>query len=363
MNKYKLENLPNNSIDWIRHIPKISLANQKMARFDGLLQSLPNPYILMSPLMKTEAVISSKIEGTQSTIKDFLEYESKIDIENKRLEDVKEIYNYRVAMMKAVDDLKKKPLRLNTIKLVHFHLLKGVRGFNKSRGNFRTDPVWIGGEGTTQEEARYNPPNWENVKDYMHNFEEYMHDLEKDVIVQAGLMHAQFELIHPFLDGNGRVGRILLPLFFYEKKLISLPMFYMSGCLEARRDEYYDRLLNISLKNDWDGWINFFLNVVIDQAYTSINQIKRIRNLYDSTKLKMTEAIRSMYNAKALDTIFSYPILTSNKFIEDSKIPTRTAMRLLNRLVEHNILIESEGRSGSDPAKYVFVKLFRIIND
>ncbi len=363
MNKYRLENLPNKNIDWIEHIPKISLANQKMARFDGLLQSLPNPLILMSPLMKTEAVISSKIEGTQSTIKDYLEYESQIDVENKRIEDIKEIYNYRIAMVKAVADLKKKPLRLNTIKLVHFYLLNGVRGFNKSRGKFRTDSVWIGGEGTTQEEARYNPPIWGKVEGYMDNLEKYIHVLEKDVIVQAGLMHAQFELIHPFLDGNGRVGRILLPLFFYEKKLISQPMFYMSGCLEARRDDYYDRLLNISLNNDWDGWINFFLDVVIDQADTSVNQIKRIRDLYDSTKLKMTEAIRSMYNAKALDTIFSYPILTSNKFIEDSNIPTRTAMRLLSKLVDHDILVENEKRSGSDPAKYLFKKLFRIINN
>src|SRR4030042_1620362 len=286
MEPYKPKNLPLDCIDWAAHVTLIGQANAALARYDGMLQSIVNPSVLLSPLTTREAVLSSRIEGTQANIEEVMRYEadSREPIEASRLADISEIINYRKAMNHAVDSLKTSPCCLNLMKELHFILLDSVRGRDKARGEFRRTQNYIGRPGDPIEKASFIPPVWEDVEQSMSAWEKYLHAEEKDRLVQLAIAKAQFELIHPFLDGNGRIGRILIPVFLFEKGLLSSPMFYLSSYLEEHRDEYYERLLAISRRNDWNGWIRFFLTAVRDQAGINAEKTRSITALYDRMK-------------------------------------------------------------------------------
>jgi Fic family protein len=250
MKPYIPEKLPTKSLDWSLLVRFVGQANSALARFDGILQGIVNPNVLLSPLTTQEAVLSSKIEGTQATLEEVLEYEA-APREDGKSEDIHEILNYRRAMRMAVDSLKDRPISLNLLKEIQFLLLDSVRGKDKGRGEFRTSQNWIGRPGCKMEEASYVPPPPLQVMEFLDNLEKYVRFDEEDRLVQMAIIHAQFEIIHPFLDGNGRVGRILVPLFLFEKGQLSSPMFYLSTYLEAHREVYYDRLQAISRDGDW----------------------------------------------------------------------------------------------------------------
>ena len=212
------------------------------------LQGIINPQVLLSPLTTNEAVLSSRIEGTQASLVEVLEFEAspKVDIQTEKQKDIQEIINYRQAIGMAVEWLEEKPVTLNMIKEIHSILLDSVRGKDKGRGRFRTVQNWIGRPGTPMECAEYVPPEPMRLMEFLSNLEKYIHYEGKDPLVQLAIVHAQFEIIHPFVDGNGRVGRILAPLFLYEKRVLSSPMFYISQYLETNRNLYYDCLKAIS---------------------------------------------------------------------------------------------------------------------
>jgi Fic family protein len=236
-----------------------------------------------------------------------------------------------------------------------------VRGRDKARGEFRRIQNWIGKHGSTIDNAKYVPPEPMKVPDYMSNLEKYIHLTEDDCLVQLAVVHAQFEIIHPYLDGKGRVGRILIPLFLYEKKMLSSPMFYLSAYLEAHRDEYYSRLQAISRESDWIGWILFFLKAILEQAQINTTKTKAILDLYEVKKEKVSVVTRSQYAIKAVDTLFRTPIFTTTRFIAESKIPKITAMRIL-RVLEKNKIIEIvRPPGGSMPTVYMFNKLVKIV--
>lgn len=212
------ETLPLESLDWEKFIRLIGSANFELARYEGILQGIPNPAVLLSPLTTHEAVLSSKIEGTQATLDEVLEYEASMITDEQKYEDIKEILNYRQSMVFAVEWLKTKPITLDLFCEIHSILLDSVRGQNKLRGSFRKLQNYIGSPGSPIEEATFIPPSPERVVEFLTNLENYIHYEEKDTLVQLAIVHAQFEIIHPFLDGNGRLGRILIPLFLFEKK-------------------------------------------------------------------------------------------------------------------------------------------------
>ena len=362
MKPYIPENLPLQNLDWQHLIRLTSEANRKLARYDGILQTMPNPVLLLSPLTTQEAVLSSRIEGTQATLEEVLKFEADPKQQTEKNADIQEVINYRKATSAAVEEMNKRPISLNLIKNMHSVLLQGVRGENKARGEFRKIQNWIGKPGSTIDNATFVPPDPVELIKYLDNFEKYIHYDEKDRLVQLAIIHAQFEILHPFLDGNGRIGRILIPLFLFEKKILNTPMFYISAYFESNRDEYYDRLKAVTDKKDWEGWITFFLKGVIEQSEKNIDKVKSILQLYETMKEKMISVTHSQYSIKALDNLFDMSVFSSTEFIKNSNIPKASAKRILSRLEKTgtiNILIQGSGRK---PTLYIFKQLIEIAN-
>lgn len=355
---YTPKNLPLQSIKWEFFVHLIGKANAEIGRFDALLQNIPNPNILLSPLTTNEAVLSSRIEGTQATLKEVLEFEANPQKKTKKYDDIQEVINYRKALKTAIVEVDKLSLSTRVIKKAHEILLQGVRGENKDRGNFRRGQVFIGKLGASIEQATYIPPSAEKIADLMSNLEKYINAEEKDLLVQLAIVHAQFEMIHPFMDGNGRIGRMIMPLFLYFKKAIIYPSFYLSEYLESHRDEYYKALLDISQNDNWEGWIAFFLQAVIEQSRKNITKAKEIMKLYEQKKERVSELTKSQYSIKIIDTLFMMPIFKSNVFIRISKIPQASAMRYI-RILEQNNVISSDQKERYKT--YFFNKLLKIV--
>jgi len=198
--------------------------------------------------------------------------------------------------------------------------------------------------------------------DALSNWESYLHAEEKDVLVQLAVLKAQFELIHPFRDGNGRIGRMLVPLVLFRKGMISQPMFYISAYLEANRDLYYDRLNGLSREDDWNGWITFFLGAVVAQSEENCQKARAILDLYNDMKQRIPEIIRSQYTIQAIDAIFSRPIFSATDFSANSGIPKRSALRILAGLIQHQVIVVLEEAKGSQAGSFQFPDLVRIVD-
>ena len=350
--------LPLSDLNWNKFIEYIGSANRAVAKFDGFLQSIPNAKVLLTPLTTNEAVISSKIEGTQATLDDVLKFEANPKEKVENYEDIQEIINYRKAMEMAVSKLEKLPLSSRLIKQIHKVLLTGARGHGKTPGEFRTGSVFIGKKGLGIEGASYIPPEPQEIADHFSNFEKYIHFDEKDVLVQLAVVHAQFEIIHPFWDGNGRTGRILMPLFLYYKKILNSPMFYLSEYFELHRDEYYDNLQNISKNNDWESWIAFFLKAVEIQSKKNIEKVKRILDLYDNLKSKIVNIPTPKNSIIVLDFLFSMPYFKSNDFKRITKISRDSTFRIIKYLSDNKTISCNDKQRNKT---YYFMDLIKII--
>lgn len=228
---YIPQSLPLSVLDYGRIIRKIGPANAALARYDGLLQSVINPSVMLSPLTNREAVLSSKIEGTQATVDEVLEFEAGIDFDGEKAQDIQEIRNYRKALVLATEVLVDRPFTLSLVCQMHAVLMDSVRGANKTPGQFRLEQNWIGPAGCPIEQATFVPPSPLPLRDHLQAWEAYLAVDDVDMLVQVAIVHAQFELIHPFKDGNGRIGRLLIPLFLFQKRALSRPMFYLSEYL------------------------------------------------------------------------------------------------------------------------------------
>jgi Fic family protein len=355
--------LPRDDLDWGELVPLIARANRAIARYDGIVQGLVNPSVLLSPLAAREAVLSSMIEGTQTTLEELLEFEADPRQDaGPRYDDIREVMNYRLAMSAAVEELVKRPLSLNLLLRSHSILMDSVRGRDKRRGEFRREQNWIGPPNTPLENATYVPPPYAALAGLLDNFERYLHADERDRLVQVALVHGQFELIHPFLDGNGRVGRMLIPLFLFAAQVISTPAFYMSAYLEAHRDEYYDRLRRLSRADDVQGWVGFFLRAMIAQAEEDSEKARRILVLYDQMKARVAELTRSQFAIKTLDVLFHHPIFSSPQFGVRSGVSKPSAARILGILADYGILRVVRPGRRRRPAIYAFPQLLDVVN-
>jgi Fic family protein len=358
---YTPEPLPPAGIDWESHIPQIASANRALARYDGVLQAIPNPRLLLSPLLTEEAVLSSRIEGTQASLEDVLRFEAnpKEPISGAALADIQEIINYREALNTAVEILKTRRLDITLICDLHRILLAGSRGMDRQPGCIRTIQNFIGRDARI-EHAIFVPPAPEDLPAALADWEAYMRGDEKDVLVQISILKAQFEIIHPFCDGNGRIGRMLVPLVLYEKGLIGSPMFYISAYLERNRQAYYERLLAVSRDSDWNGWIEFFLHAIEEQAGTNGRKARAILDLYDEMKRTVPEVTRSQYAVAAIDALFGEPVFISSEFYEQTGIPKKTANRILQQLREQEIITVLAEGGGRRAATYAFPRLLAI---
>lgn len=364
MEPYLPIELPVNNLDYGNIIGLVGRANAELARYDGLLQAIINPEILLSPLTTNEAVLSSKIEGTQATLDEVLKFEAGMDLrEERKKQDIQEIVNYRSTLIFAEQELQNRPLSLFLIRQMHKELMTSVRGADKQPGAFRSTQNWIGLAGTPIEKALFIPPEPFVLQNYLSLFEKYIRFDDSDVLIQSAIIHAQFELLHPFLDGNGRIGRLLIPLFMYYKKVLSRPMFYLSSYLENHRDEYYQRLRDISNKNDWDGWVQFYLSAILEQAKKNSAKVKEILDQYFKMRDYIVERTRSGYAHQLLDAIFAKPIFRSSDIQKKSKIPKQSLMPMLKQLQEDNVLRILRKASGRMPAVLVFKKLLEITEE
>ena len=360
---YHIGGFPPVNIDWTQLLPLIGPANAAIARYEGVLHGIPNPNVLLSPLSDQEAVLSSRIEGTQATLGEVLEFEAEGNLDDEstpKKADIREVLNYRMALNEATRLMDALPLSQRLIKETHAVLMRGVRGRNKDPGNYRHIPNWIGPEGSPIEKARFVPCSAEHLPDAMTAWEAYIHSEALDKLVQLAVVHAEFEAIHPFLDGNGRLGRLIVPLFLVSKGLLSRPNFYVSEYLERNRGEYYDRLLAVSRDSDWTGWCVFFLKALIHQAETNQAKALKILELYNDKKVWIAEVTHSQYAVRALDWVFHRPIFKTSDFLATSEIPKPTATRILREVRDNGLLAELRPSSGRRAAILAFSELLNI---
>lgn len=357
------ELLPVKGIAWEPLIPLISKANRAMARYDGALLAIPNPGILLSPLTTQEAVLSSKIEGTLVTLGEVLAHEAGDEaVDPGRREDIHEIMNYRRALKTAETALKTRPFHLNLLKQLHDVLLDSVRGRHKSRGHFRKVQNYIGKPGTKPEDALFVPPAPHVVLPALYNWETFYHSETPDPLVQLAIVHAQFEIIHPFEDGNGRIGRILIPLYLKEREILSEPMFYLSAFLEKNRERYVNGLREITgPKHAWNEWIAFFLEALLAQADENTKRVRQIQALYERLKGIARNATRSQYAIPLLDSLFKTPIITVSNLAAGKGMPSRPMIvTLVNQLNQAGVLTVVRKGAGRRPQLYALAELLNV---
>ena len=361
---YHLGKFPPKDLDWARLIPLIGPANAGLGRYDGLLSAIPNAHILLSPLITNEAVLSSKIEGTLVTMGEVLEIEAggvSANITQAKRDDAEEVLNYRRALQTCASEMEQRPLSQHLLCAVHKLLMEGVRGRDKEPGRYRKEQNWIGPKGCTIEDASFIPIAPEHLQQGMDDWERYLNiSSELDPLVQLAVLHVEFEAIHPFKDGNGRLGRMLIPLFLYQSKLLGSPDFYMSGYLEENREEYQEKLRSVSRDGDWSGWCAFFLKGIQQQAAENERKARAMLALYDRTKQQVNDLTRSQHSIKAVDFIFKTSIFSAPQFTNYSSIPRPTAARILGILRDNGILLPLRQGKGGRAGIFVFRALFNI---
>ena len=335
------ETLPLITVDWASLVPFMGKANRSLADYNGMLRHLPNASMLLAPLTVQEAVLSSRIEGTLATMSEVLQFEAgDHPIHEAKRQDIEEILNYRDALDLAKAELVRRPFTLNLILKLHKVLLKGVRGQHKARGEFRRQQNYIGSVSGGKETIRFTPPEWQHLPGALDNWEKYYHSDTPDPIVQLAIIHAQFEFLHPFLDGNGRLGRILIPIFLYEKGFLQQPNFYLSEYIEANRDEYIDLLNELGRSSKaWTNWIRFFLLAVEQQAVQNARKATAMLQLYESLKTQFIQVTRSQYAVPLLDFIFSTPVFQPGQVIWSMNPPSKpTLTSMLSALHREKVL-------------------------
>ncbi|HOF03028.1 MAG TPA: Fic family protein [Atribacterota bacterium] len=317
-------------------------ANRQLALLDAVSSRIPNINLFVSMYVRKEALMSSQIEGTQATLEDILD--PILDENTNR--DVADVINYIKAMEFALKRLQELPISNRLIKEIHAVLMAGVRGKEKRPGEFRNSQNWIGGFGSTLKNATYIPPNVEDMARTMSDLEKYINsDDDLDILIRSGLIHYQFESIHPFLDGNGRIGRLLIILFLIEKGLLKTPVLYISYFLKKNRIEYYDRLSEVRNKGNYEQWIKFFLQAIMESAEDAIITIDRLVALHN----KNVEIIGSMGRAskntlRLLDYIEANPIIEISKTAEALDLAFNTTSDAIKRLEKAGILVQSAGQ-------------------
>lgn len=325
-------------------LTKLIDANKKVATLEGLSSRIPNMNLFVSMYVRKEALLSSQIEGTQCTLEDILNPL----IENNTNRDVSDVVNYIRATEFALERLKTLPLCNRLIKETHAVLLESVRGQEKNPGEFRYSQNWIGGQGSTIKNARYIPPNPNDMLTAMSDLEKYINnDDSLDPLIQAALIHYQFETIHPFLDGNGRVGRLLITLFLMEKGILTTPALYISYYLKMNRVEYYDRMTQVRRTGDYEQWVTFFLQAFADSAEDAIHTIDQLTALHDTNLLKFATLTKRQRSSvfKVFSYLESNPIIDIQKTADFLKVSYNTVSKVVSILIEKGIL-EQTAKSG-----------------
>lgn len=334
---------PKIELDW-ELANLLSEANIKLGELSGAGQLLPNPHLLIGPFIRREAVMSSRIENTQSGLDQLFLFEAD-KTESPRIPDVQELVNYVNAMEYGIEKVQHLPLSSRLLCEIHQVLMKGVRGEHASPGLIRTSQNWIGKPGCTLMDATYIPPPVPEMKECFSELEKYIHSKAKEPpLIQIALIHYQFEAIHPFVDGNGRIGRILIILLLIEKGALSQPLLYLSDFFEQYKDTYYDLLLNVSQKGDWKAWLTFFLRGICQQSEDALLTIQKLLALKEeykeiATGYRVPRAVNLL-----IEHLFSSPIISISELVKAWKSTFPTVQRGVDYLVEKGKLREITGQ-------------------
>ncbi len=342
-------------ISSIRHL--LDKANVALGKLDGASSILPDINLFIFMYVKKEAVLSSQIEGTQSSLSDLLKYEAG-DTPIETIDDVVEVSNYVEALKYALDRIQVLPLSLRLIRETHKILLTHSRGQNKLPGEFRTSQNWIGG--TRPGNAIYVPPPPEKLDECLENFELFMHSKDLPSLIKIAICHAQFETIHPFLDGNGRMGRLLISLMLYCEHVIQKPVVYLSLYFKLHRQTYYDLLQKVRTQQDWMSWIEFFLNGIIHICNDAIAVTNRVLTLFSKDKeLLITKGKSSSINLLTVYQAVTYsPIVSVQQIAKETQLSDKTVVRMLKNLQEMDIVQEITGNSRNK--KFAYTKYLDI---
>ena len=314
-------------------------ANKQLVKLDTASQLISNADLFISMYVRKEALISSQIEGTQCTLDDVLDPE----VEANANLDVSDVINYVKATQYALKRLERLPLCCRLIREIHEVLMENVRGQDKTPGEFRHSQNWIGPANCSLKDARYIPPNVEDMQTAMSDLEKYINEnVDYDPLIRAALIHYQFETIHPFLDGNGRIGRLLILLYLMEQRLIEKPVIYISYFLKKNQIEYYDRISEVRRTGNFEQWIRFFLEAVSKAASDSLEAIRQLSVLHDTNVEKLPKTTRSKDNLRAVfDYIEQYPIIDIKRTAKELEVSYNTVAAAVRKLVELGILQET----------------------
>lgn len=344
-------------------IAALSKADRALGELAGLGRSLPNPHLLIWPFVRREAVLSSRIEGTQASLSDLYVYEAiQLPLFDIPTSDVREVYNYVRALDYGLERLKSLPLSLRLIREIHEQLMEGVRGEHQTPGEFRRSQNWIGPPGCTLNEATCVPPPVSEMNEALDSFEKFLYAPSSlPPLVRLGFIHYQFEAIHPFLDGNGRIGRLLIILLLCSWDILPLPFLYLSAYFEAHRQAYYDSLLDVSQKGKWEAWLIFFLRGVATQSRDAVLRAQRLRNLREQYREQFQMARAASRLLQVVDLLFARPVLTTRQAAEALEANFSSAQRYINQLAATGILREITGQSRN--RIYVAERILEIITE
>jgi Fic family protein len=347
-------------LDWDNPLVSlVSRADLALGTLSGLGEALPNPHLLIYPFIRREAVLSSRIEGTQSSLSDLLLFEA-TRVEKQR--DVREVQNYVLAVEYGLKRLSELPLSLRLIRELHGILMKGVRGERATPGRFRESQNWIGVPGASLNDAVFVPPPVAEMQENLGQLEKFVNaDIDLPPLVELALIHYQFEAIHPFLDGNGRIGRLLITLFLCQRGILTKPLLYLSAFFERYRQEYYQYLLEVSQRGAWRQWIDFFLRAVVEQSGDAVQRARRLLDLHlNYYQISLAKHLPPTAG-QLVELIFMRPVLNARVAQEHLKVTFPAAQRAINALEEEGILAEITG--GKRNKAYAAKEILKILEE
>ena len=361
---YHSDKFPPTALNYGILIQQIVKATDALARYDQMLKNMHNSEILLAPLRNQEAVISSRMEGTVSTMDEILQYEADYDDQtedaaNARSEVIETIL-YQRALKGAQAGMESgQPLSQYLIRAAHERLLSFGRGATKSPGKFKTEQNYLADR--LKRNILFVPISPEKLQDGMDALFKYLEESSDIPLIKAAISHVEFEALHPFKDGNGRIGRMLITLLLWQAKVISAPYFYISGFLEEHKDAYIDKMRQVSEKDDWTSWCLFFLEAVEKQAIRNLEIAESISDLYEEMKKEFTDTLSSKWSLSALDFVFTNPIFRNSKFTQTSGIPSATAHKFAKMMQEKGFLKVLSDASGRRSALYSFEPLMELV--
>lgn len=358
--RYHAGRFPPAELNYARLLPDMLAATDALARYDQALQGMHSSEVFLAPLRNQEAVVSSRMEGTISTMDEILQLDAEYDDNDAAAEtfrwDAIETLLYRRALNTAQYQMEEgRPLSTSLIRSIHQQLLSFGRGASKSPGNYKQQQNYVGERGSR--EVAFVPIAPEHLADGMDALFRLIDDTSMPILLRTALAHAEFEALHPFEDGNGRVGRMLITLMLWRGEAISAPHFYISRYFEDYKDDYIAKLRDVSAKGDWEGWCSFFFAAVAQQAIRNLEVANAIREFYEAMKIRFSGLLGSKHSVAALDYVFTWPVFTNSRFTHDAGIPPATASRFTRELVRAGLLHTVREASGRRSAVYRFEPL------